>query len=65
MLVSSSIDSMLIGETQITNQIKKSFQLSKDKRACGSILSSDDSIIFRSYKNIQMKQSYQMVLYQC
>ena len=39
MLVSSSIDSMLIGETQITNQIKKSFQLSKDKRACGSILS--------------------------
>ena len=35
MLVSSSIDSMLIGETQITNQIKKSFQLSKDKELVG------------------------------
>tara|TARA_B100001115_G_C15826680_1_gene411789 strand:- start:457 stop:1707 length:1251 start_codon:yes stop_codon:yes gene_type:complete len=36
--VSCGIDSQLIGETEITNQIKKSFKLSKDHGASKSIL---------------------------
>ena len=39
MEVSCSVTSLLIGETEITNQIKKSFQLAKNHKSTKSILS--------------------------
>ena len=60
MEVSCSVTSLLVGETQITNQIRKSYKLAKECKSLKSILSRLIHSSLKQVKKFVIKQDYLM-----